>query len=61
MRSNSLIPYTLASVSEATPAEAGKPAQLVLQLKRGDKSEAMRVHVEPRDAGRYGLVSFAPL
>lgn len=48
-------------MSEATPAEAGRPAQLVLQLRRGEKAEAMKVHLEPRDAGRYGLVGFTPL
>jgi hypothetical protein len=60
MRSNSLIPYELVEVKSSSALEGGA-ANLVLQLKRGDKHEAMNVHVEPRDGGRFGLVNFAPV
>ena len=59
MRSNSLIPYELVEVTSTTPVGT-EGAKMVLQLKRGDKHEAMAVHVERRDAGRYGLLSFTP-
>ncbi len=61
MRSNSLVPYELVEVTSATPLEGGAAAKMVLQLRRGDKHEALQVHVERRDAGRYGLKSFAPV
>ena len=59
MRSNSLYPYELLTVTSAQALASGA-ANLVLQLKRGDKQEAVKVHVEKRDGGRYGLVNFAP-
>lgn len=64
-RSNSLVPYTLVSAAPAAGAPPSGPspdaAHLVLQLARGDKREAMEVHVERREGGAYGLKSFAPL
>lgn len=61
MRSNSLYPYELVDIQSTDVAEGGTAAKLVLQLKRGDKHESVNVHVEKKDAGRYGLVSFAPV
>lgn len=59
MRSNSLHPYELVAVESADELKDGA-ANLVLNLQRGGKHESMKVHVEKRDGGRYGLVSFVP-
>lgn len=58
MRSNSLVPYQLVEVASTTPVDNG--AKMVLSLRRGDKHEAMEVHVERREGGRYGLLNFGP-
>lgn len=60
MRSNSLIPFELVEVASSEPLDNGNAAKLLLQLKRGDKHEAMNVHVERRAGGRFGLVNFGP-
>jgi hypothetical protein len=67
-RSNSLVPYELSAVLEAKRgASAADPAELKLELKRGDKSETFRVSVrekeekeaEAANGGAFGLLSFA--
>lgn len=60
MQSNSLYPYELIDVARSDPAADGASAQLVLRLKRGDKTEDMAVHVERREGGKYGLKAFSP-